>query len=115
MRIITLIATFIWAVIGFANAQCDLTALQVINTPGQVLFADEECTDAQGWTHYYNSASNKILLSIKKNGQDIGYIDLGMSVKDARKFLCSTRNGARDLLEDSGHDVAGMDSAETVR
>ncbi len=63
-------------------AQCgDLSSLQVINMGNQVLFADTECTDNDGWTHYYNSANNRILLSIKKNGQDIGSIDAGMSVQ----------------------------------
>lgn len=81
MRIFALTTAFCWAAISFIHAQCDLTALQVINTLGQVLVADEECTDADGWTHYYNTASNKIILSIQKNGQDIGSIDLGMIVK----------------------------------
>ncbi len=81
MKILILTTTFLWAFVGLAKAQCDLSALEVINSPGQVLLADEECTDAQGWTHYYHTTSNRILLSIKKNGQDIGSIDLGMSVK----------------------------------
>ncbi|MCF8248069.1 MAG: hypothetical protein K9J37_06165 [Saprospiraceae bacterium] len=103
MRIFTLLTTFTWAIIGFANAQCDLTTLEVINTPGQVLFADEECTDAQGWTHYYNSASNRILLSIKKNGQDIGSIDLGMSVKA----------GTLPSYNTGGYNLSGADYIDT--
>lgn len=41
--------------------------------------------------------------------------DLGVKVADIRKFARAWYNGARDLLEDSGHDVAGMDSPETVK
>jgi hypothetical protein len=99
MKIFTLITTFAWAIIGFANAQCNLLTLEVINTPGQVLLADEECTDAQGWTHYYNSTSNRILLSIKKNGQNIGSIDLGMSVKA----------GTLPSLNTGGYNLSGAD------
>lgn len=99
MKIFTLITTFAWAIIGFANAQCNLLTLEVINTAGQVLLADEECTDAQGWTHYYNSSSNRILLSIKKNGQNIGSIDLGMSVKA----------GTLPSLNTGGYNLSGAD------
>ena len=41
--------------------------------------------------------------------------DLGTPVATIRKFLRAWYNGARDLLEDSGHDVTGMDTPETVR
>ncbi|MBI1202599.1 MAG: PLxRFG domain-containing protein [Rhodopseudomonas sp.] len=41
--------------------------------------------------------------------------DMGSTVGDLRKYLRSWYNGARDLLEDSGHDVAGMDSPDEVR
>ncbi|MCU0346614.1 MAG: cohesin domain-containing protein [Saprospiraceae bacterium] len=81
MRFSTLILIAAWAFFGSAKAQCDLSLLQPVSLAGQVLFANEECTDAQGWTHYFNTTTNRILLSIKKNGQDIGSIDLGMSVQ----------------------------------
>ncbi len=82
MRHSILILAIIASLSKMAFAQCgDLTSLQVINMGNQVLFADTECTDNDGWTHYYNSANNRILLSIKKNGQDIGSIDAGMSVQ----------------------------------
>ncbi|MBI5914645.1 MAG: hypothetical protein HY842_04655 [Bacteroidetes bacterium] len=81
MRILALAATIFLLVSQAIVAQCDLAPLQVINTANQVLFADDECTDADGWTHYYNSASHRILVSIKKNGQDIGSIGLGMAVQ----------------------------------
>lgn len=80
MRTSTLIAIFVWTIIGFVEAQCDLSTLQPINSPTQVLTANMECTDAEGWTHYYNSTNNRILLSIKKNGQNIGSLPQGLTV-----------------------------------
>lgn len=80
MRILTLIAIFVWTLISFAHAQCDLSTLQPINSPTQVLTANMECTDAAGWTHYYNSTNNRILLSIKKNGQNIGSLPQGLTI-----------------------------------
>ncbi len=65
--------------VGFS--QCDLSALSVINTANAVLTANAECTDNNGWTHYFHSGSGKILLSIKKNGQNIGAVGLGLTVK----------------------------------
>ncbi|WP_316205726.1 PLxRFG domain-containing protein [Bradyrhizobium sp. SZCCHNS1012] len=41
--------------------------------------------------------------------------DLGVNVSDVRKYLRAWYNGARDMMEDAGFDVAGMDSPETVR
>ncbi len=82
MRIFILTLALLFSFLKMGVAQCDdLNLLQVINTGGQILFADTECTDAAGWTHYYNSANNRMLISIKKNGQDIGSIDAGMSVQ----------------------------------
>ena len=82
MRIFILTLVLLFSFLEMGIAQCDdLNLLQVINTGGQVLFADTECTDAEGWTHYYNIANDRILISIKKNGQDIGSIDAGMSIQ----------------------------------
>jgi len=39
--------------------------------------AEEEFTDINGWTHYYNCTSGQLLLSIFKDGQDIGTIGQG--------------------------------------
>jgi hypothetical protein len=103
MRFFILTANFIWACLGIASAQCDLTPFQPLNTPGQVLHADEECTDANGWTHYYNSANNRILLSIKKNGQDIGSIDLNLDVKV----------GTLPTYGTEGHNLSGADYINT--
>lgn len=82
MRIFILTLSLLSILVKAGIAQCDdLSTLQVINSGNQLLFADTECTDAAGWTHYYNSANNRILLSVKKNGQDIGSIDAGMTVR----------------------------------
>ncbi|MES3674452.1 DEAD/DEAH box helicase family protein [Halomonas elongata] len=41
--------------------------------------------------------------------------DLGASVEDIRPYLRSWYNGGRDMMEDSGLDVAGMDGPDEVR
>lgn len=41
--------------------------------------------------------------------------DLDMPLDKVRPYLRSWFNGARDMMEDAGHSVEGMDSAETVR
>lgn len=41
--------------------------------------------------------------------------DLDVSVEKIRPYLRSWYNGARDMMEDMGSDIQGMDSAETVR
>lgn len=41
--------------------------------------------------------------------------DLDVSVEKIRPYLRSWYNGARDMMEDMGADIQGMDSAETVR
>ena len=38
-----------------------------------------------------------------------------MSVDKIRPYLRSWYNGARDMMEDMGADIQGMDNAETVR
>jgi hypothetical protein len=45
---------------------------------GSTPAADAECTDGTGWTHYYESISNTLLLSIKKNGQNPGSLTDGI-------------------------------------
>ena len=39
-----------------------------------LIYADKEITGSDGWTHYYNCETEKILFSIYKNGQDVGTI-----------------------------------------
>lgn len=41
--------------------------------------------------------------------------DLDLPLDKVRPYLRSWFNGARDMMEDAGHSVEGMDSAETVR
>lgn len=41
--------------------------------------------------------------------------DLDMPLDKVRPYLRSWFNGARDMMEDAGHSVEGMDSADTVR
>ncbi len=77
-------------------AQCDIiNSLQVINVPNQVAVANMECTDAAGWTHYYNSISGKLLISIKKNGQNIGGLGTGLIVEAST--IGGYGNGAHNL------------------
>lgn len=41
--------------------------------------------------------------------------DLGVEIEQIKPYLRSWYNGARDMIEDSGQNVDGMDSPETVR
>jgi hypothetical protein len=41
--------------------------------------------------------------------------DLGQPLEKVRPYLRSWFNGARDMMEDAGHSVEGMDNADTVR
>lgn len=52
--------------------------VSTLSAANQATFANEECVDAQGWTHYYDTVSKKILLSIYKNGYNIGRINDGV-------------------------------------
>ncbi|MCB0517755.1 MAG: hypothetical protein H6577_05090 [Lewinellaceae bacterium] len=82
MRILALSIALVFVLFQKPWAQCSIiNTLQVVHAPGQVFSADMECTDAAGWTHYYNSVSNLLLLSIKKNGQDIGSLGNGLVVE----------------------------------
>lgn len=57
------------------------TAYTILNTPNTTVIADAECTDNQGWTHYYHTASNTIVLSVYQNGNNIGTILGGLNVQ----------------------------------
>ncbi|MEK7255098.1 MAG: hypothetical protein AAB316_10155, partial [Bacteroidota bacterium] len=83
MKVFTLCAAaWLLCFLQTTFSQCDLiNSLSVINSQGQELGANMECTDAAGWTHYYNSTSGKLLLSVKKNGQNIGAIGAGLFVQ----------------------------------
>ena len=41
--------------------------------------ADFECTGADGWTHYVNTTDGEVLLSIEKNGENLGWIPMTTS------------------------------------
>lgn len=56
--------------------------------------ADMECTDANGWTHYWNAASNQMVLSIKKNGNNIG------TIGDGTFAVSTTDNGSASFYAD---------------
>ncbi|MEN9548841.1 MAG: hypothetical protein RIR12_1432 [Bacteroidota bacterium] len=64
----------------------------VLNTADVTSIADVELPDANGWTHYFNCARKEWILSLKKNGQNIGTIG-------TPGFLVSsiTRSGYDDL------------------
>jgi Ig-like domain CHU_C associated/Secretion system C-terminal sorting domain len=54
----------------------------IINTANDIEIANAECTGADGWTTYYNTINKKIILSVKKNGNNIGSIgDAGFVVE----------------------------------
>ncbi|MEL6926091.1 MAG: choice-of-anchor Q domain-containing protein, partial [Bacteroidota bacterium] len=42
--------------------------------------ADQSYLGADGWTHYFNSTQKLLLLSIRKDGEDIGSLDDGLQV-----------------------------------
>ncbi len=86
MRIVTLITTLLLFFLSKLNAQCDfINALNIIDAPSTAIAANEECTDADGWTHYYNTDSNFLIISIKKNGQDIGSLDIGLNITSSTR------------------------------
>ncbi len=49
----------------------------LLDDPNTLFTADHEYTDPQGWTHYYDCGQNVLLLSLKKNGQNIGNLGDG--------------------------------------
>lgn len=54
----------------------------IINTAADIEIANAECTGPDGWTTYYNTVNKKIILTIKKNGNNIGTIgDPGFQVE----------------------------------
>jgi len=73
-----------------ANAETDINGIaqSVVNsipsTDGTSREADYECTDKDSWTHYYddngsttNYSDDNLILSVKKNGNDIGTVGSG--------------------------------------
>ena len=65
-----------------ASAQnCPLGGLGLLDSPAAFVTATDQTTDAQGWTHFYNCAEGKIIVSLQLNGQDIGTLATGLQVK----------------------------------
>lgn len=67
----------------------------LLEVPGRLLKADVAQTDETGWTHYYNSKQNQLILSIYKNGQSIGELDEMLSISSG--LLNNYGKGANDL------------------
>ncbi|MBK6623261.1 MAG: hypothetical protein IPJ00_18295 [Saprospirales bacterium] len=67
----------------------------LLDAPGKLLRADVAQTDESGWTHYYESKQNKLILSIQKNGQQIGELDELLSISSG--LLNNYGKGANDL------------------
>lgn len=66
---------------GMLRAQdCPLNDLGVITSPGQLITATDQFTDAQGWVHFFNCDEGKIILSIQPQGNDIGSIADGLVI-----------------------------------
>ncbi len=51
--------------------------LTTLNSSNTTLAACEECVDINGWTHYYDTVGKKMVLSLFKNGYEIGQIGDG--------------------------------------
>jgi hypothetical protein len=51
---------------------------RVYTLTSNFLPADAECTTEDGWTHYLNTSNEALILSIKKNGNNIGSIGDGI-------------------------------------
>lgn len=49
----------------------------LVETASTTTTADYECTDGTGWTHYFEAATDRMLLSVKKNGNNIGTVGAG--------------------------------------
>jgi len=91
---VTLTVLFFWQydISGVFGQDPGLTLLEM---PGKLLRADVAQTDNSGWTHYYESRQNKLILSIYKNGQSIGELDELLSVSSG--LLNNYGKGANDL------------------
>lgn len=71
-----------------------ITVTSVVGHNAGTVSADMECTDSEGWTHYWNDASNQLVLSIKKNGNNIG------TIGDGTFAVSTTDNGSATFYAD---------------
>ena len=80
---------------SFHGGLAQQTDWTLLDAPGKLLKADIAQTDNSGWTHYYESKQDKLILSIYKNGMDIGELDELLSVSSG--LLNNYGKGANDL------------------
>ena len=81
----------------------DASTVTVPTTPNASRLASRECTDATGWTHYYNDNGTPSdynddirLFSIKKNGNNIGTVGDGtFQVKVAATAAAGTNRAVK--------------------
>lgn len=52
----------------------------ILDEPGKTIVADRQYKDSIGWTHYYNCAQRKLLLSMKTDSLDIGQLNEGLKI-----------------------------------
>lgn len=57
-----------------------LPDFKIIDSPGQLKIADSQITDKDGWTHFYSSSNNEILISIHGGEANIGSIKDGLAI-----------------------------------
>ena len=69
--------------------------LTLMQKAGQFLKADAVIVDETGWTHFYNKAQQKLILSVYTDGQDIGNLEEGLTVSSG--LLANYGRGANDL------------------
>ena len=81
---------------GLLRAQnCPLAGLDVLDGPAAFVTATDQTTDAQGWTHFYNCAEGKIIVSLFLDGQDIGSVADDLTVKSGT--LATYGQGGQNL------------------
>jgi len=78
----------------FLTAQT-LPDFTLVDNAGQLKIADSQVTDSEGWTHFYNSTNNEILISVHAGEANIGSIKEGLSIKSG--LLGSYGSSAQDL------------------
>jgi len=75
-------------------------AIDIPNQPNAQCEADLSYLAADGWTHYINSPDQKLLLSVKKAGQNVGTLNennFGIRVVTSPNY--GTQLGAKDLSD----------------
>ncbi len=106
----TMVPAGVYSLIVSNGAGCTDTAMITVNAPPKNTLpaagagsriANRECTDSAGWTHYYfdngtpaNFSDDKLLLSLQKNGNNIGTTGTGsFQVKTATTTAAGTNMG----------------------